>query len=110
MGIDIGLNQADLMAHLVVEGIDLKNIMTLLKINRGDYSIVQVHVDDHSEAVNKAIKDLVIPASSVLIAISRGKDTIIPRGDTSIYGGDSILALADAKSQVTINELFGPRK
>ena len=110
MGIDVGLNEADLMAHLVVEGIDLKNIMTLLKINRGDYSIVQVHVEPHSEAVNKVIKDLIIPANAVLIAISRGNETIIPRGDTVIYGNDSILALADEKSQIAINKLFSSAK
>jgi trk system potassium uptake protein TrkA len=110
MGIDAALNQADLMAHLVVEEMALKNLMTLLKINQGDYSIVQVSVDAHSEAVNQVIKDLSIPVSAVLIAISRGKDTIIPRGDTVIYSGDSILALADEKAQVTINELFGSSK
>ncbi len=110
MGIDVGLNEADLMAHLVVEEMALKNIMTLLKINRGEYSIVQVNVDAHSEAVNKVIKDLSIPVSAVLIAITRGKDTIIPRGDTVIHGGDSILALADEKAQVTINALFTSSK
>jgi trk system potassium uptake protein TrkA len=107
MGVDIGLNQADLMAHLVIEGIDLKNILTLLKINRGDYSIVQVYVDAHSEAVHKTIKDLVIPSNAVLISIFRGESTIIPRGDTEIQQGDSILALADDESQVVINKLFG---
>lgn len=110
MGIDVGLNQADLMAHLVVEGMDLKNILTLLKINSSDYSIVQVQVDTQSEAVHKNIKDLAIPVNSVLIAITRGRDTIVPRGDTVINGGDNILALADAKAQAVINELFGSNK
>jgi trk system potassium uptake protein len=108
MGIDAGLNEADFMAHLVVEEMAFKNIMTLLKINKGDYSIVQMTVDVHSEAVNKTIKDLAIPANAVLIAISRGKETIIPRGDTIIYAEDNILALADEKAQMKINELFGP--
>lgn len=107
MGVDVGLNQADLMAHLVVEEMDLKNILTLLKINRGDYSIVQAKVDPHSDAVHKSIKELVIPANAVLIAISRGKDVIIPRGDTIINGGDNILVLADEDAQVTISRLFG---
>lgn len=109
MGIDVGLNQADLMAHLVVEGMDLKNILTLLKIG-GDYSIVQVQVDAQSEAVHKGIKDLKIPANAVLIAITRGKDTIIPRGDTIINAADNVLALSDAKSQAVINTLFGSHK
>jgi len=110
MGIDVGLNQADLMAHLVVEGMDLKNILTLLKINSGDFSIVQVQVDAHSESVHKGIKDLAIPANAVLIAITRGEDTIIPRGDTIINAADNILALADAKAQAVINTLFGSSK
>jgi len=107
MGVDVGLNQADLMAHLVVEEMDVKNVLTLMKLNRGDYSIVQVRVDDESEAVSKALKDLVIPANAVLISIFRGNDVMIPRGDTVINSGDIILALADKAAQVSINELFG---
>jgi K+ transport systems, NAD-binding component len=110
MGVDVGLNQADLMAHIVVEEMDLKNMLTLMKINRSSYSIVQVKVDNQSKAVNKTLKDLVIPSNAVLIAIFRGKDVIIPRGDTVINGEDNILALADKDSQVVINELFGAGK
>lgn len=107
MGVDVALNQADLMAHLVVEEMDIKNAMTLLKVNRGDYAIVQVNVDANSKAVNKKIKDLVKPVNAVLIAISRGSDTIIPRGDTVINAGDNILVLADQGAQVAISKLFG---
>lgn len=107
MGVDVGINQADLMAHLVVEEMDVKNVLTLMKLNRGDYSIVQVKVDDESEAVNKTLKDLVIPTNAVLISIFRGKEVMIPRGDTVINSGDIILALADKEAQISINELFG---
>lgn len=106
MGVDVGLNQADFMAHLVVEEIDLKNMLMLMKINRGNYSIVQLKVDNQSKAVHKAVKDLAIPVKAVLIAIYRGKDVIITHGDTIIYGGDIILAFADDNAQATINELF----
>lgn len=106
MGVDVGLNQADFMAHLVVEEIDLKNMLMLMKINRGNYSIVQLKVDKQSKAVNKAVRDLAIPAKAVLIAIYRGRDVIITHGDTIIYGGDIILAFADDNAQATINELF----
>lgn len=106
MGVDVGLNQADFMAHLVVEEIDLKNMLMLMKINRGNYSIVQVKVDNQSKAVHKAVKDLAIPVKAVLIAIYRGKDVIITHGNTIIYGGDIILAFADDDAQATINELF----
>lgn len=110
MGVDVGLNQADLMAHLVVEEMDLKNMLTLMKLNRGNYSIVQLKVDSRSSAINKELKNLSIHPKAVLIAIFRGKDVIIPRGDTVINKEDNILALADKDAQVNINELFGPSR
>ena len=110
MGVDVGLNQADFMAHLVVEEIDLKNMLMLMKINHGNYSIVRIKVDDQSEVVNTAVKDLAIPVKAVLIAIYRGKDVIIPHGDTVIYGGDNILTFADEDAQVTINGLFSSHR
>lgn len=110
MGVDVGLNQADLMAHIVVEEMDVKNVLTLMKLNRGDYSIVQIKVDNQSEAANKALKDMRIPAKAVLIAIFHGKEVIIPRGDTIINAGDNILALADKDAQITLNALFGSHK
>lgn len=107
MGVDVGLNQADLMAHLVVEEIDFKNIFTLMKLNHSGYSIVQVKVDSQSAVVNKAILNLAIPAKAVLIAVYRGKDVIIPHGDTVFHVGDNILVFADEDAQAAINELFG---
>lgn len=106
MGVDVALNQADLMAHLVVEEMDLKNMYTLLKLNRGNYSIIQITTDTRSASVGKAVKDLVIPQNVVLISIQRNSGMIIPRGDTVIAGGDHIIALADKDTQAEINRLF----
>ena len=106
MGVDVGLNQADLMAHLVVEEIDLKNMLTLIKLKRSNFSIVQVKVDSQSAIANKTVKDLVLPANAVLIAVYRGNDVIIPHGDTVITADDTIVAFADEDAQVVINSLF----
>ena len=109
MGVDVGLNQADLMAHLVIEEIDLKNVFTLIKLKRSNYSIVQIKVDSNSEIANKSLKDLYIPDTTVIIALYRGENVIIPRGDTVIKGDDTVLAFADEKDQGTLNGLFCAR-
>lgn len=106
MGVDICVNQADLMAHLIIEGIDMKNMMTLLKINRGDASIIQVHVGAESQAAGKPIRELNIPNTGIIISVLRGDENFIPRGDTIIKEGDDILALANEKAQAVISQLF----
>ena len=107
MGVDVGLNQADLMAHLIIEEMDLKNMFTLMKLPLGSYSIVQIKVDDKSDGDGKAVKDLHIPEHAWLIMISRDKDAIIPRGDTIIHGGDIVMALANQETEITLNKLLG---
>lgn len=108
MGVDVALNQADLLAHLVVEEMDLKHMYTLLKVSHGNYSIAEVKADKLSPAVGKAVRDLALPTNSVLIAITRHDTVVIPRGDTLIESGDAILLLADSASKETISKLFHP--
>lgn len=107
MGVDVGVNQADLMGHFVVEEMDLKSMFTLFKLNRGDYSIVQIKVSDKAKAADKLVKDLHVPKRAVLIAINRDEETIIPKGDTKIQVEDEILLLTDEASRTILNEIFG---
>ncbi|MNO78244.1 Trk system potassium uptake protein TrkA [compost metagenome] len=109
MGVDVAVNQADLMAHIVIEEMDLKNMFTLMKLSLGGYSIVQIKVDEASKAVHKEVKALNIPSNSKLITIYRGEEVILPGGDTVINAGDSILALANSETQVEVNKIFSSR-
>jgi len=107
MGVDAALNQADLMAHLVVEEMDLKNIMTLMKLNKGDNSIFQIKANSSSVVIGKQVQNIRLPEKTLLISIFRGNESIIPNGKTVIQEGDEILVFADSDSQSKINSLFG---
>lgn len=107
MGVDIPVNQADLISHLVAEEMDLEEMFTIMKIKKGDYSIVQMKVASDATAVNKMLKDLTIPKKTVLIAITRDDSTIIPKGDTQIFAGDEVLALTDEDSRKELVTIFG---
>ena len=45
MGVDLGVNQADLMARVVAEEMSMGDMMTLLKLHRGQFSLVERKVD-----------------------------------------------------------------
>lgn len=107
MGVDICVNQAELVAHLIVEEMDLKDMFTLLKLGKGNYSIVQMKVTSQAKAANKHVKDLSIPKNVVLIAITRNEAVIIPKGDTQFLVDDDVLALTDEASSKELNEIFG---
>ena len=106
MGVDVCVNQAEILAKLVVEDMDLKDMFTVLKLNSGEYSIVQINVVEEAKAKNQYIKDLLIPKKTVLISITRNATVLIPKGDTQILVGDEILALTDESSRKVLKEIF----
>ena len=93
MGVDVALNQADLMAHLIAEEMSLGDMMTLLKLRRGQYSIVENRINSRAAAAGKLVKDLDLPHDCVLTAIIREGELIVPRGDTILKPDDDVLAL-----------------
>ena len=106
MGVDVTVNQADLIGHIILEGIDMRDMTTLLKLERGNASIVQIHVSETSSVNGKQIKELNIPSNAIIITIMRGSETIVTKGDTVIHAGDDLLAMADEPTQSKLNQIF----
>jgi trk system potassium uptake protein TrkA len=93
MGVDVALNQADILAKLILEEMSLGDMMTLLKLRRGEYSIIEEKVHPTSMAAGRAVRDLDLPSESTLIAVLRKGQLIVPRGDTVLQPADEVLAV-----------------
>jgi len=108
MGVDVALNQADLLARLIAEEMSLGDMMTLLKLRKGQYSLVEEKVDPHAVANGKAVRDLNLPQRCVLAAIIRKGELIIPRGDTLLQAADEVLAVVHTAELPKLAALLGP--
>ena len=109
MGVDVALNQADILARLVAEEMSLGDMMTLLKLRKGEYSLVEEKVHPLSLAVNKNLRDLQFPDECVLVAIIRKNKLLIPHGDTVLQPADEVLALVHASQLEQFATLLGPK-
>jgi len=108
MGVDVALNQADLLARLIAEEMSLGDMMTLLKLRKGQYSLVEEKVDPEAVANGKAVSDLNLPRRCVLAAIIRKGELIIPRGDTLLQTADEVLAVVHSAELPKLAALLGP--
>jgi trk system potassium uptake protein TrkA len=106
MGVDVYLNQADLLAHLIAEEMSLGDMMTLLKLRRGQYSLVEVKVHPESFAAGRAVSQLNLPRESVLTAIIRKGQLVIPRGDVVLQPADEIIALAHSQRVKQLSDIL----
>ena len=110
MGVDVALNQADILAHLIAEEMSLGDMMTLLKFKRGEYSLVEEKVHPTALAANKQIKELELPRECTIVAVIRDHEIIIPHGSTVLEPADEVLALVNGKQTSELASILAPRK
>jgi trk system potassium uptake protein TrkA len=105
--VDVALNQADILAGIIEQEMSLGDMMTLLKLRHGDYSLVSEKLLAGAPAVGKAIQEVPIPRASTICAILRRGEVVIPRGNVRFEIDDEVLALASAASLPGLAALFG---
>lgn len=108
MGVDVGLNQTDLLASLIAEEMSLGDMMTLHKLRRGKYSLVEEKLPPNSQILGISLKDLPLPATCVIAAVIRAGEIVIPRGNMIFEAGDEVLAIVDPTAKQALRELFHP--
>ncbi|HET7011999.1 MAG TPA: TrkA family potassium uptake protein [Anaerolineales bacterium] len=106
-GVDVALNQADVMANLIKEEMSLGDMMTMLKLRRGRYSIVEEKIYPGAQAVGVAIQELPLPPNCIISGIIRQGELVLPRGVTVLKEGDEILALVDETARAELEKLLG---
>lgn len=106
--VDAALNAADLMAHLIQEEMSLGDMMTLLKLRRGRYALVEEKVPAGAKAVGMQLKDLGLPDQCVIAAIIRNGQVTLPRGNTKLEQHDEVLAITDTDGAQQLAELLAP--
>ncbi len=108
--VDVAVNQAELMASIIEEEMSMGDMMTLLKLRRGNYSLVEEKIPPGAPAIGFAIKDLSLPEHCVIATIIRHGEMIVPRGITVFEVGDEILAVTDKDGALQLSKLFAGKR
>jgi trk system potassium uptake protein TrkA len=108
MGVDVALNQTDILSRLIEEEMSLGDMMPLLKLRRGEYLLVEEKIPPKAPAIGVMIKDLDLPDHCVIAAIIRQGKVVVPRGITSFQAKDEVLAVVDRPAADRLHELFTP--
>lgn len=107
MGVDVALDQAEIIGQLIAEEMSLGDMMTLLKLRKGLYSLVEEKVDPASLAVGRAVAEVGFPRECALAAIIRKGDLLIPHPDTVLQASDEVLAVVHQDALARFSTLLG---
>lgn len=94
LGIDIAISSTDNIARLLEREVDTTKIKQLVSVNHGEASISEIVLPRDFHLSGKKLSEIKLPNMCVIVSISRGGHTIIPRGDAVLESGDTLLIMA----------------
>jgi trk system potassium uptake protein TrkA len=104
--VDVALNAADVFAHLIQEEMSLGDMMTIFKIRRGRYAVVEEKVPAGAKAIGIPLKDMDLAEHCVIAAIIRDGVMTLPRGDSTLQAEDEIIAVASPEGAQKLADLL----
>lgn len=85
-------------AAMVENYLDRPGVAELFEIGSGAASLVSILVPEGGPAAGAVIRDLAIPPECVVAAVIRGREFVVPRGDTQIQAGDYAVLVGPAEA------------
>ena len=108
--VDVAMNQSAVMASFIEQEMarsEQGQMMTLLKLYRGDYSLIEEIIPPGASIIGRPLMDLGLADNCVIAAIVRNDQVLMPRGSTVFESGDEILAITNTEGASKFKELFG---
>lgn len=93
MGVDVALDQAEIMGRLIAEEMSLGDMMILARLRKGLYSLVEEKVHPASGAAGRTVEELGFPSDCALAAVIRKGELLIPHGETVLQQSDEVIAV-----------------
>lgn len=93
-GVDAAVSPPHILTSLVEEAVTVGDLVRLLKLQRGQVTLVELTLRDGSAAAGHPMYELRLPLDSAIVAIVREEHVVIPQPETVLAAGDEIMAIA----------------
>ncbi|MCM8804775.1 MAG: TrkA family potassium uptake protein [Candidatus Omnitrophica bacterium] len=108
LGVDVAISGTSLIAKIIEEEVNWEDFVTLFTFKRGKLSIIRIDLPENSPVVNKKISEIIFPEDSVVVAVMREDDLLIPKSDFIFKGNDEVIAITRVENEVLLlNTLIG---
>lgn len=93
LGIDIVVSSTDAIARLIEWEVDLSGFKYITSLGQGEATLHEIVLPDDFAYSGKKLSELRLPEQSVLVAVERAYEVLIPRGNTQLLSGDKLILL-----------------
>jgi trk system potassium uptake protein TrkA len=94
----------DLMVQVISQEVALSQLERIAVIGRGHLSLCEYEIPQGYAAIR--LRDLELPSPSIIAAIVRADEVIVPEAGTEIRPGDRITAVTTVAQESALQEIF----
>lgn len=99
-----------IIANDIAGTIRSRELLTFQNFKNIEPEFIELELKPGSSLVEKALHELSLPSQTLLVAILRGDDVFIPRGDWVLKAMDKVIVLCLKENYNTLVELFNPNE
>lgn len=108
MGVDRVICAVNAVTGVIRQQAFVDEIANIVPVGKGRAHIIEVQISSSSPAADRKLWEISLPKESIVGCILRGDTTIIPRGDTRIFAGDTLVVLTGSGQEIdTVKALTG---
>jgi trk system potassium uptake protein TrkA len=105
-GVDTAMSPPHVLTALVEESVTVGDLIRLFKLQRGQATLVEMTLDQDARMASRPLYELRLPPDSAVVAILRRGHVVIPQPETTLVGGDEILAIATPENEEALRQAF----
>lgn len=108
MGVDLTISPilATISSVLQYAKISPINLLSLSVLHKGEAQVLELKITEKSKIAEKMVKNVKLPENTLIGAIVRGENVIIPRGDDELRIEDRVIVFARTDAIPKLEKLF----
>lgn len=108
MGVDSVVCAVSAVTGIIQQQAFIDEMANIVPIGQGRVQIIEVQINAESPVAGKKLWEITLPKESIVGCILRADTTLIPRGDTRILAGDTLVVLTGNGQELnTVHSLTG---
>ncbi len=108
MGVDSVVCAISAVTNIIQQQAFVDDLVNIIPVGLGKVQILEVHIPGDAGISGKKLWEINLPKEVVIGCILRGDSALIPRGDTRINAGDTLVLIArNGQEQAAIRVLTG---
>lgn len=108
MGVDSVVCAISAITSIIEQQAFIDEMTNIISIGTGRVRIVEITIPGDSPAAGKKLWEITLSKDVIVGCILRGDSTLIPRGDTRILAGDTLVVISSNGQEIAaVKELTG---